>query len=296
MTSRFARLPSWGGDRASVLQSPKGSYKLGEHPYRTGDFSEIYRAIALDAGKIQALVKIAHHPTSNPLLENEARLLGRFANESGLATMRRFVPDLIDTFLVVGEKNSRYRTTVFAEQGGFVSLAQIIAAYPHGLDPRDAAWIWRRVLGHTLTASAAGVVHSAIVPDHVLVHPISHNPLYLGWAHAIPDPRSTGQRVTLLIDRYRDWYPPEVFDKETPTHQTDLYMAGMTMVKLLGGDTGRRILPTHIPDDMRRIVLRCIEKAPARRPADGKQVLDEFTRVVRNRWGRVYRPLTMPVQ
>ena len=60
------------------------------------------------------------------------------------------------------------------------SLAQVHAAYPRGLDPRDAAWMWRRLLVALGTVHAAGVVHGAVLPDHVLIHPDLHDTL-IGW-------------------------------------------------------------------------------------------------------------------
>jgi hypothetical protein len=171
-----------------------------------------------------------------------------------------------------------------------VPLTDIIAAYPGGLDPRDAAWICRRVLAQTLAAAMAGVVHGALTPDHVLVHPLSHEPRHIGWAHAL----ESGGRLARIVTRWRDWYPPEVFDKQTLDHRSDLYMAGKTMLRLFGGDPARNTLPPSVPAELARVVLRCVREARVERPRDGRPVLEAFTRVVRNLWGTVYRPLALP--
>ena len=146
-----------------------------------------------------------------------------------------------------------------------------------------------------LAASMAGVVHGAITPDHVMVHPKTHEALHIGWAHAIDRVAHPNARITHIIDRWKDWYPPEVFQKKPPDHTTDIYMAGKTILRLFGGDTKQNIFPEHAASPaIIRTVLRCVEDSPARRYQDGKQALDELTRAVRAYWGKTYRPLVMP--
>jgi hypothetical protein len=245
------------------------------------------------------LVKISSEPTFNSWLEREAILLTRFRDAksgSSVAAIGRYVPKLIDTFLIEGPGRTRYRVNVTGFTRDIVSVNQIIEAYPRGLEPAQAAWVARRVIAQALAAQVAGVVHGAITPDHVLVGPVTHEPVHIGWVHAIEAPKKNGGRITHVIDRWRDFYPPEVFDKKAPDLRTDLYMAGKTVIKLLGGDVKRNTLPTVVPDEMKRITLRLVEESPSRRPSDGAAYLDEFTRVVRGIWGRKYRPLDMPVQ
>lgn len=279
------------------LQSAADVYRLSATPYREGDFSVIYRGTARKS-KAQVLVKIAHEPMFNSWLEREAAILMRVHNAkagNSLSGIARYVPSLIDTFLIEGAGHTRYRVNVTNYTKDMVSVAQIIAAYPYGLEPAQAAWVARRIIAQALAASMAGVVHGAITPDHVLVGPVTHEPLHIGWAHAIDATAKKKGRITHVIDRWRDYYPPEVFDKKTPSMRTDLYMAGKTIIQLLGGDVKRNTLPGVVPDKMKRITLQLVEKSSSRRPQDGKRYLDEFTRVVRDIWGKKYRPLDMPV-
>jgi hypothetical protein len=284
---------SAGAAAATVLRSPTASYRLDATPMRSGDFSRLYRGRTCDAASRPVIVKIAAAPTDNPALEQEARIVGRFHGAPAGSPLRgtaRYVPTLLDSFLLPDAAGRRFRANVMPFEAGFVALADVIAAYPDGLDPRDAAWICRRVLAQTLAAAMAGVVHGALTPDHVLVHPLSHEPRHIGWAHAL----AGGGRIARIVTRWRDWYPPEVFDKQNVDHRSDLYMAGKTMLRLFGGDPARNTLPPAVPGDLARVVLRCVREARAERPHDGRQVLDAFTRVVRGLWGTVYRPLTLP--
>lgn len=281
------------------IQSLKGIYRLSDEPFRFGDFSVLYRGHFVNgsAGG-EVIVKIASDPRNNTWLEREARILGRFhgaTEASRFARVKKYVPEILDTFLVPGKDGKRFRAIILRQVPDLVSVEQIIEAYPRGLDPQDAAWVCRRIIAQTLAASMAAVVHGALVPAHVLVDPFKHEPFHIGWAHAVDDPTGAGGRVTHVIDRWREFYPPEVFTRNTFDHRSDVFMAGKTMMKLLGGDAKSNTLPSSVPNAMARVVLRCVEASPARRFQDGKQALDEFTRVVRSLWGKVYRLLTMPV-
>ncbi len=53
---------------------------------------------------------------------------------------------------------------MIAALDGFRSLTEVGTAYPDGVDPRDAAWMWRRLLVGLGFAHRAGVLHGAVLP------------------------------------------------------------------------------------------------------------------------------------
>jgi len=288
-------IPIRGGGTTSTtvtVSSSSATYQLDLESYRQGDFSNIHLGESTDGVKIFA--KISVDPTMNPYLVNEANMLMRASKEDAAKSILRFLPKLLDSVILTEIGNEQYRVNLYEYKPGFVSLTEIKNAYPAGLPPEDAAWIWRRILGQSLAASMLKSVHGAIVPDHVLVHPTTHEPLHIGWAHSILRPLERNAKLTTVIDRFRDWYPPEVFAREVPSHQTDLYMAGKTMLYLLGGDVTRDRFPSHVPTPVVQIVRRCLETKVERRPRDGFVLMHEFTKVVEKLWGRNYRPLRLP--
>lgn len=274
------------------LSAGATTYHIDVEPYREGDFSNIHLGQSADGAAIFA--KIAADPTMNPYLVSEASVLTHARGLTAMKGVLPFLPKLLDSVILTEARNEQYRVNLYAYKPGFVSLTEIRVAYPDGLPPEDAAWIWRRVLGQTLAASMMGVVHGAIVPDHVLVNPVTHEPLHIGWAHAIERPAERNAKLTTVIDRWRDWYPSEVFAREVPSHQTDLFMAGKTMVYLLGGDVARDRFPSHVPKEVVHIVQRCLETKVERRPRDAFVLMREFTNVIQKLWGRTYRPLRLP--
>jgi hypothetical protein len=274
------------GEDSFELQSKTSIYRCANTPYRTGDFSVLYRA---QINKNDVLVKIASDPTANPLLETEGARLKRFRTLPIMKGIVSFIPELLDSFVIRGPDRRQYRANVMGYKPGVLSLTDIVAAFPGGLVPQHASWIARRVIAQTVAASMAGLVHGSITPDHVLVDPIKHEPLHIGWLHSVE-----ATRLTMIVDRWKDWYPPEVFEKKVPTHKTDIYMAAKTCIWLFSR-TNPPSLPSTISPDITRVLMSCVEQDPDRRPVDGLAVLNHLTTAIWSAWDRSYRPLMMPV-
>jgi hypothetical protein len=296
----FAVVKPLDKDSVVALQSPTAMYIMSALPTWKGDFSSIYKARIQKGGvRVEDVaVKVSKNPKYNPLLQWEAQVLQRFHNPKGsdsLKAISTFVPKVLDSFLAPGKDGKRFQATVTSLRPGLVSLTEVINAFPMGLDPKDAAWIFRRVLAQVAAAKAVRVVHCCMTPDHILVDPVTHAPLHIGWTHSVDDPLVSRKRIMLTVDRWDYMYPPEVFEKALPDQKTDIFMAGMTMIKLLGGDSNTRKVPSVVPPEVAQSILHCVEESPNRRPSSAVNALERFTKAVRAAWGREYRPLTMPV-
>lgn len=257
-----------------IIQSRKSVYVCPSEPFKVGTFSILYRGENKKNGN-EVLVKIASKPSANLALENEEHFLRKNEN--------RYIPNVIDSFIISDANKRRYRSIVIPYLDGYFSLRDILNAYPKGLDPRDAAWICRRVISLAAQAEIFNVIHGAITPDHILVNPVTHDPLLIGWSYNIP---TNGSRLRFIVSKWKEYYPPEVFAKEMLTPTVDIYMAGKVMTRLFerGGDV--------IPDNIIRVLSRCMDSSPERRP-DAFKVLDELTRAIRTNWGKKYRRLDM---
>ena len=275
-----------------ILTSATTSYTIGPNPWALGDFSNLH--LGRNAAGLEVLVKVASGVANNSYLAHEATFLRRALSLRAATGLKPYLPELLDSLTVTEAGNEQYRVNVFRYKPGYVSLTDIHLAYPKGLDPKDAAWIWRRLIAQALSAEVLGVVHGAIVPDHLLVHPETHEPLHIGWVHSVERPQERQARITTVIDRFRDWYPPEIFARAIPSLQTDLYMVGKTMIYLAGGDVARNRFPSHYPPIMKDTVARLVAENPRDRPTDGHALLREFTTGIRSVWGTKFRPLSLP--
>jgi hypothetical protein len=68
--------------------------------------------------------------------------------------------------------------------GHDTTLAELPAAFPAGLDPRHAVWIWRRLLELLGWVHRSGWTHGAIAPSHVVIDPREHGAILVGWSRA----------------------------------------------------------------------------------------------------------------
>ncbi|MEU1880374.1 lipopolysaccharide kinase InaA family protein [Streptosporangium sp. NPDC020072] len=222
-----------------------------------------------------ALLKIPRGPADNDLMRREAQAL-RTIEREGDPTLLPYVPRLVDS-LRHGSGDARRRANVISRvPDGFVSLAEIARRRPV-LDPRDAAWIWRRLLVAIGAAHRAGVVHGAVFGHHVLVHPIDHGLVLVDWSQSVP----LGSPLTALVARHRDDYPPEVHTGAPATETLDIRLATRCVAALMGD---------RVPGAIGRFVRGSLV-AP---PRDAWRLLGELDELLDDLYGpRTYRPLNL---
>ncbi|WP_238438447.1 protein kinase family protein, partial [Frankia nepalensis] len=279
----------------------------------------------------RCVVKIARSAGDDDLVAREAAALRRLAR-LGDPRYAAYVPRLVDTvrFREGQAPGATRRANVLGLLGGlsprvpspssrnrelgrpddFVTLAQARAAYPAGLDPRDVAWMWRRLLVAIGYAHRAGVAHGAVLPEHVLIHPAQHGLVLVDWCYsAVPDPadgavvgvqpRAGGaddpsRRIPALVEAYADWYPPEVARREPPGAATDIALASRCVSYLLGSADPAR-LGGAVPAPIRRFLTGCLLPSPSMRPDDAWRLLAELDELLGRIYGpRRFRPFTMP--
>ena len=272
------------GDRSWMepvtLKTRKRSYTLLRR-FSPGDVANVYSAVDGDRGDYA--VKICRNPANNDLLDNEREILSYLwadAKTKGLQATAHIVK-FHDSFeLAVGP--TRKRVNVCRLASGYYSLAEVGAAFPNGIDMRDAAWMFNRILGALLVAQQAGVVHNAIIPEHVLIHPGKHNAKLCGWSYA------TRGRLPAFayVARRAEFYAPEVLAKKPTTTATDLYMAVKTILSI--------VHPVTIPRNISGLFKTCL-LAQRNRPQDVWSLFEEFGRELVQAYGpNKFRTFTMP--
>jgi hypothetical protein len=287
----FARLNAlWRGYRGAdphTITTPRHAYRLLGRAAR-GDLADLYRAHDETAGPRdgEVLVKMPRDPGDSDLIEREAVAL-RTLREEGDRRFRPYAPTLVATFRHQdAATGARRRVNVIGRLVGFHSLAEVRAAHPGGVDPRDAAWMWRRLLVALGFAHRAGVLHGAVLPEHVLIHPEQHGLVLVDWCYSVTAGHAAGGRVPAMVDRYADWYPPEVPARRAAGPATDIHMATGCMTHLMGD---------RAPKAMRLFARGCRLPAQNRRPGDAWRLLAELDELLERLYGpRRFRPFAMP--
>ncbi len=277
-----------------LIRTKRHGYKLTTMVTQ-GDVANLYGATYTDANDDpqNAIVKIVRDRSNNDLLANEAKTLKRLlSNTDTFDELSPYMPRYIETFgyrltapgkARSGPAQSR-QAIAFNFTPNLYTLQQVRQTYPNGVHAKDAAWMFRRILYALSLVHTNGIVHGALLPQHILIEPDQHGIVLVDWKHST----ELGQRITSVPTGARNFYPPEIFDKEPSTFGMDLYMAAMCMGYVMGPD------PTQMPRQINAFLRGTAMPRAKGRPQDALALRDEYTELIERLWGpRVFRPFTM---
>jgi serine/threonine protein kinase len=278
----------------TIVHGPKRKYVV-HGVIAHGDKSDIYRCTFADGSvEHEAAFKLVRSAADNDLANAESETLGRiYPAKQASDGPYRYLPKPIDAFMLRGGKSEPPRRALVMElANGYVTLDAIINGYPAGIDYRDMAWMFKRGLAAlSFLHEEKKIVHGAILPTHVMVHPTGHGAKILDWSYAVAPPSP----VKAISRAYRDWYAPELLLKRPSSPQLDIYMLATCMVAVLGGNPSTGMIPGKVPAQIRAFLSSLLIKNPARRESDAGKLHEEFDELLRALVGRpVYRPFAMP--
>lgn len=276
-----------------VISTKRRTYAVGKVVGR-GDIANIYEARYVEDGaEMLCALKMPRHPRDSDLVLAEASALKRLAqrNEKFLAdkadgtTFQPYFPEFVEQFRHrdVADRSERQVVASYLYGESWYTLQQVMDAYPHGLDAKDLAWMWRRVLIALGFAHRCGVVHGAVTPSHIMIEPTIHGVALVDWCYSTID--GVG-KVPALAPGWEDLYPPEVRAKETPTPATDIYMVSKSMGQLLERDA---------PSQFYSFIRGCTLESQVKRPQDAWELQWEYDDLLERLWGkRRFRAFHMP--
>lgn len=258
-----------------------GSYLLLDQTAK-GEEATVYRA--MKDGDYFAL-KVSDYGKEGHVAK-EASILSVLLDEPD-PRLVPYLPEFHETFVTDDGK----WVNVFTHLDGFYSLKQVLARYPGGIDPRDMAWMFRRLLVVLGFAYEQQFVHGAIVPDHVMIHPEMHGLVLVDWSYST----MASMPQTLWSLEYTDWYPLGISPGKhhgDAKHELDLAMAARTMIYVLGGDPRYGSVPHGLPKEYRPFFNALV--SPAAMPAHPWQIKEHFDDLLERLYGpRRFRPFSM---
>ena len=290
-----------------IVETPKRRYVV-QGLLAQGDVADVYACTYVDKGRsgegdLPAAFKIAQSPADNDLMENESRALqAMYPPAQKEERFYRYLPKPIDSFLLKSGSGAARRVNVMQFAEGYVSLAEVMAAYPRGLDYRDVVWGFKRSLAALWYVHRQKLIaHGAIIPPHILVHPTGHGAKIVDWCYAVRDWPSGKGHVKAISKAWKAYYAPEILAKKPPTPAADLYMLAKIVVKLLGGEIAMGspavLIPDAVPKPIRLFLASMLLENPLRRPDDGGKLHEEFDELLLKLVGKPkYRPLVMPAR
>lgn len=262
----------------TTLTTKKGKHEF-TRPHPDGDLCTIFLGTStMGVMRSSAFYKVAKQHGDNDLMQAEAAVLKRLRGDKTDPAFHPFVPELLDSFAYSEKGKPNRQVNAIKRLEEFYTLEQIHDAYPEGIDPLDAAWMWRRLLYVLGNAHQHNIVHGAVLPSHVLIYPPQHGLVLVDWCYSSTRPGDDPfPPLKAMVGAYQAWYPEEVPAKRAPSPATDIAMAARCMIYLLGGNPITGNLPEHrAPKALRAFFKGCLLTTQTMRPQDAWELLREF--------------------
>ncbi len=252
-----------------------------------GGMGKVYKAHDSDLDRIVALklvrTELSNNPNSMERLKQELLLASRITHKNILR-----IHDLGD---VAGRK--------------FISMAYVDGKDLHGIIategrvPLQRAIALARQLCFALEAAhSEGVVHRDLKPENVLID--RNDQVYVsdfGLAKSLETPSVLMTAVGDVLGTPR-YMSPEQAESKQADQRSDLYAFGLIFYEMVTGDLpfgsesaiqtmyqrvtmdpkSPQLLNPEIPDYLSSIILRCLERDPARRYQNAKEILKDLDR------------------
>lgn len=265
-----------------TITTRKRAYAVQQEGER-GGIANVYPATWMEEDvERHGFMKIPHDPRDADLMEAEAKALRALGSASEKFSV--FMPELVESFRHRDRATkAERRVNVMEMPDGLVSLADVMDAYPGGIDHRDAAWMFRRLLMALHYSHDVGYIHGAVTPPNVLIHPEEHGLVLVNWCYSV-EPKET---LRAWDPKWSVAYPPEVKNKEPVSEATDLFMAAQTLKAIVG----RQATPP-----VRAFIRGCTLDSESMRPHDALALRKEYDGLIERLYGpRRFRPFSMPV-
>ncbi len=130
------------------------------------------------------------------------------------------------------------------------------------IHPEDVCWITERLLGALYYSHCNGVVHTDVKPQNVFVEPEKHDIKLIDFGMATYKPKSS----TRPVGYSPKYAAPELFAGKPPIPETDLYGAGIVMLRALGGDVMKKTFRDDTPEKIAEFCKKLVRYDPSERP------------------------------
>lgn len=280
-------------DAVYTILSRKHEYHLSGK-FESGMYALHYAGGYIHSGRYQPVcLHLAIQPDCNPFIRNEAAILERIRQCESFNKFSAYIPHLEESFTVqVG--TSEHAANAFRAEDGWYNLNQVRECYPQGVNPRDMAWIFRRLLVALGFLHTNGVIHCALLPESILIHPEDHGLMITNFGSSFFID-GTGKNLPIVCsEEQKSWYPPDLLPTRRINSATDIYLAAQCMRYILGADTDGRGYSADTPPSIKLFLRGCIMPTTRSSPSDAWALKDEFDALLHQLWGkRKFHPFSM---
>lgn len=189
-------------------------------------------------------------------------------------THRYFFPRVLDKFKLGDQKKEARVLSAELPDTRWFPLSQWTS-----VDPRDIAWIARRVLIALDLVHKNGFLHGSPHLEAILVEPEKHGVMLKDWQYAV----RKGDPLQLIDPKAKDAYPAWVKDvNSTADGRIDLMVFGDAFEKLSHASAA----PPWLEDFFKQLKL-----SP---PKEAVTALKKLTALLDEKWERKFHPMSYP--
>ena len=256
--------------KKNILKTRRHEYDLHINNYTYDVFENFYATY--DAGHKQADILVTKSAADDDLAMNYVETLKKIDAKVD-PNYRNFYPTLLETFRY-NENGANHIVLALEHIDGFYSLKQVAERYPEGLDGKDFAWMFRRMLVAIGNLNDADILHGAPTPDAFWIHPEMHGLILKGLEYARPE----ATQLLALPSTYKDFYPQQVLaDQRTAFAAVAINLDVKVMAK-----TAETLLGPKSPIQFATFLKGCLVANP---PRPG-QLLQEFDELIARLYGK----------
>jgi hypothetical protein len=223
-------------------------------------------------------IDIAADPAYNSHLDAEYQTMKLFAKSSEPI----WYPDIVENFQLKQDGITR-KGNVWRIPEGMVQLSTLPK-----LAPTHVVWVWRRLLKVIYLNQELNLIHGAIFPWSIWIHPIDRAVMLTDWRFA-PELASSydgWEPMTIVPKGMKARYPQYIAEKKRPQPGLDIYLAAKAMLGILGDN--RHAFLT-------RFLRGC--SLEGGQPQDPLELREEFDKLLERRgepfFPRRYTPLVI---
>lgn len=170
----------------------KGTVTTRKHTYlfTTKQYSTektTYYNATYDDGHETTSIAVTRNPQDNGTFLNNMKIVNKIRKETDPA-LQGFFPTITDLFTFTNRDKTHAGATLQTEEpfNTLYNLKQVLKKYPNGINAKDTAWIYRRMLIVLSETHHNGYVHNNPTMDAYLIHPARHGLVLTEWAHMKP--------------------------------------------------------------------------------------------------------------
>jgi len=273
------------------IQTKKRSYLVDDCCVQDGIYNLYPCSFEADGQTYRALLQLVRDPHDNELAQNEIAVLEQLQKAPEAAKFSAYFPALIEAFMYT-DGASAHQAEIVEQNAGWYSLEEVRRFYPAGIQAKDMAWIWRRLLTALGHAHRNKIIHTAVLPCNVWIQPEQHGLMLRNWVYALSDQASAWEPTLIDSLSYQGWYPADVLNQPA-LPGLDITLSTKCMLHLLGADPESKSLPEALPTPLKSFFRGCL--LPRNRaPQDAWALMQEFDELIEKLWGqRKFHPFKM---